>query len=43
MHLVLIGTEQYLKGIKPFDRLIERLNEYEWYENIDTFDEDMQA
>ena len=37
--LVLIGTEKYLKEIKPLDRIIEKLKDEGWEQELNTFDD----
>ncbi len=36
--LIIIGTEKYLKEIVPFDRIIEKLNQEGWTQELNSFD-----
>ena len=37
--LILIGTEKYLKEIKPLDNIIEKLQLEGWEQELNTFDD----
>jgi len=37
--LVLIGTEKYLKEIKPLDKIIEKLHKEGWEQELNSFDD----
>jgi superfamily I DNA and/or RNA helicase len=37
--LIIIGTEKYLKEIKPLDRIIAKLQEENWEQELNTFDD----
>ena len=41
--LVLIGTEKYLKEIKPLDRIIEKLKDERWDQELNTFDDQLKS
>ena len=41
MKLIIIGSEKYLKNLKAYTVLINKIHEYGWYESIDDFDLDM--
>ena len=41
--LVLIGTEKYLKEIKPLDRIIEKLKDEGWEQELNTFDDQLKS
>jgi hypothetical protein len=35
----LIGTEKYLKEIKPLDKIIEKIRSEGWEQELNTFDD----
>ena len=37
--LILIGTEKYLKEIKPLDQIIEKIQIEKWQVSLDEFDQ----
>ena len=37
--LVIIGTEKYLKEIKPLDKIIEKLQHEGWEQELNSFDD----
>ena len=41
MKLIILGAEKYLKGLKAYTPLLNKLHDYSWVENIDTFTDDM--
>jgi hypothetical protein len=36
--LVIIGTEEYLKEISPLDRIVKKLNDEQWVQELNAFD-----
>ena len=41
--LILIGTEKYLKEIKPLDRIIEKLMDEGWDQELNQFDDQLKS
>lgn len=41
--LILIGTEKYLKEIKPLDKIIEKLKSEGWEQELNTFDDQLKS
>ena len=41
--LILIGTERYLKEIKPLDKIIEKLQLEGWEQELNTFDDQLKS
>jgi DNA replication ATP-dependent helicase Dna2 len=41
--LVIIGTEKYLKEIKPLDKIIEKLQTEGWEQELNTFDDQLKS
>ena len=41
--LVLIGTEKYLKEIKPLDKIIEKLQHEGWEQELNSFDDQLKS
>ena len=39
--LILIGTHQYLKEIKPLDRIIEKMQDEGWEQELNNFDDQL--
>jgi superfamily I DNA and/or RNA helicase len=39
--LVIIGTEEYLKDITPLDKLVNKLNQEQWVQDLNAFDAHM--
>jgi hypothetical protein len=41
--LILIGTEKYLKEIKPLDKIIEKIRSEGWEQELNTFDDQLKS
>ncbi len=41
--LIIIGTEKYLKEIKPLDKIIEKLQLEGWEQELNTFDDQLKS
>jgi superfamily I DNA and/or RNA helicase len=41
--LIIIGTEKYLKEIKPLDKIIEKLHSEGWEEELNSFDDQLKS
>lgn len=41
--LILIGTEKYLKEIKPLDKIIEKIQSEGWEQELNSFDDQLKS
>jgi DNA replication ATP-dependent helicase Dna2 len=41
--LILIGAEKYLREIKPLDKIIEKLKEEGWEQELNSFDDQLKS